>query len=139
MEIAPELVEEIVAHALRDAPNECCGVVAGMPGRDGEPPRAVRVHPAANAAPIEQQPRRFEIDGLDVLALYNRIEEEGLELSAIYHSHTKTEPRPSQTDINYAEHWPGVEWIIVGVADRERPEVRTFLIDGADMKETGGS
>ncbi|MHB1537274.1 MAG: M67 family metallopeptidase [Solirubrobacteraceae bacterium] len=135
MEIAPEFRQEIVAHALRDAPKECCGVVASAPASDGRSRRAARVYAAVNAAPVEQQPRRFEIDGRDVLALYEQIEGEGLELSAIYHSHTRTEPRPSQTDINFAQHWPGVEWIIVGVSDPKRPEVRTFLIDGAEVTE----
>ncbi len=34
----------------------------------------------------------------------------------IYHSHTRSEPYPSQTDVNFAAHWPGVEWLIVGLA-----------------------
>lgn len=139
MDIAPELLQEIVDHALRDAPNECCGVVASPPVSDGEPRRAARVYAATNAAPVEQQPRRFEIDGRDVFALYEQIEGEGLELTAIYHSHTRTEPRPSQTDINFAQHWPGVEWIIVGVSEPERPEVRTFLIDGPEVTELAAS
>ena len=28
MEIAPELIDRIVAHARRDFPNECCGMIA---------------------------------------------------------------------------------------------------------------
>ena len=136
MDIAPQLLSEIVEHALRDAPNECCGVVASEPGNDGGPPRrAAKVYAAVNAAPVEQQPRRFEIDGRDVFALYERIEREGLELTGIYHSHTRTAPHPSQTDINFAQRWPGVEWIIVGVSDPQRPEVRTFLIDGPEVTE----
>jgi proteasome lid subunit RPN8/RPN11 len=139
MEIGTELLDEMVAHALRDAPNECCGVVASRPAADGSQRGAVRVFAAVNAAPEAQQPRRFEIEGRDLLALYERIEGEGLELGAIYHSHTRTEPRPSQTDINFAQHWPGVEWIIIGVSDPDRPEVRTFLIDGPDVNELTAS
>ena len=41
---------------------------------------------------------------------------DGWELGAIYHSHIRTAPYPSQTDINFAANWPGVEWIIVGLA-----------------------
>ena len=43
------------------------------------------------------------------------IEDAGGALGAIYHSHTRSEPYPSQTDINFAAGWPGVEWLIVGV------------------------
>lgn len=135
MQIASELLHEIVAHALRDAPNECCGVISAEPVKAAAPRRAVKVHATANAAPVEQQPRRFEIDGRDVLRLYREIEDQDLELGAIYHSHTRTAPYPSQTDINFAERWPGVEWIIIGVSDPEQPEVRTYLIDGADVTE----
>ena len=31
--------------------------------------------------------------------------------------------------------WPGVLWIIVGVAEQQ-PKVRTFAIDGGEVSET---
>lgn len=132
MVIEADLVAEIVAHAQQDAPHECCGVVAVQPG---DPARAVRVHRAANAAEERFRPLRFEISGLQVMRLIDEIEGEGLELGAIYHSHTRSEPYPSQTDINFAAGWPGVEWIIVGVAGSEEPIVRSYLIDGPSVEE----
>jgi [CysO sulfur-carrier protein]-S-L-cysteine hydrolase len=130
MVIAEPLLAEMVAHALQDAPNECCGVIAIDSA--GAPAQAVSVHRAVNVA---ASPLRFEIDGLEVLRLIDQIEDEGLSLGAIYHSHTRTEPYPSQTDINFAAGWPGVEWVIVGVADRGKPEVRSYLIEGARVSE----
>ena len=121
------MLDEIVKHALEDAPNECCGVVAAR----GEPPEAVAVHRARNLA---ASPLRFEIDGREVLSLTQEIEREGDELRAIYHSHTRTPPYPSQTDINFAANWPGVEWIIVGL-DGGAPEVRSYLITGGEVAE----
>jgi [CysO sulfur-carrier protein]-S-L-cysteine hydrolase len=129
MVVSQPLIAEIVEHALQDAPNECCGVI-GVD--DGAPAAAVSVHRAVNVA---ASPLRFEIDGLEVLRLIDDIEREGLSLGAIYHSHTRTAPYPSQTDINFAAGWPGVEWVIVGVANRDRPEVRSYLIDGPDVAE----
>jgi proteasome lid subunit RPN8/RPN11 len=129
MDIAPELLEQVLAHAREEAPNECCGVLAVEPG---PPLRAVRAYRAVNTA---ASPLRFEIDGREVLSLIERIEAEGLELGAIYHSHTRTAPHPSQTDINFAAHWPGVQWLIVGLADRAAPEVRSFLIDDGQVRE----
>lgn len=129
MVMEADLVAEIVAHAQEDAPNECCGVVAVQPG---DPAHAVTVHRAANLA---ASPLRFEIDGLQVMKLIDAIESEGLELGAIYHSHTRTAPYPSQTDINFAAGWPGVEWIIVGVANPNEPIVRSYLIDGPSIEE----
>jgi proteasome lid subunit RPN8/RPN11 len=124
--IAPDLIDAIVEHARRDAPNECCGMVAV---RDGA---AVSVHPAENTA---ASPFRFEVDGLELHRTLTGIEDDGLELGAIYHSHTRSEPYPSQTDVNFAANWPGVEWIIVGLANGAEPVVRSYLIDGGAIEE----
>jgi proteasome lid subunit RPN8/RPN11 len=129
VQIGPELLEQVVAHALEDAPNECCGVLAV---ELGPPVRAVRAHRAVNTA---ASPLRFEIDGREVLSLIEQIEGHGFELGAIYHSHTRTAPYPSQTDINFAAHWPGVEWLIVGLAPGEAPAVRSYLIDDGQVEE----
>jgi proteasome lid subunit RPN8/RPN11 len=89
--------------------------------RDG---RAVRVYPAANAA---ASPLRYEIDGAEQYRIQMEIEDAGLELGAIYHSHTRTDPYPSQTDINLA-FYPDAVYLIVGLADPEHPQLRGFSI-----------
>lgn len=116
----------IVDHARRDRPNECCGVVAV---RDGT---AVSVHPAVN---IAQSPMRFEVDGPELNRLLTEIEDRGDELGAIYHSHTRSDPFPSQTDVNFAAGWPGVEWLIVGVSAGGEASVRSYLIDDGAISE----
>jgi [CysO sulfur-carrier protein]-S-L-cysteine hydrolase len=122
MRIAPELYGQIVAHARAEAPNECCGVVAT--NGDGS---AQQVFAARNK---HASPLRFEIEGLDLLRINNEIDEAGLEIGAIYHSHTRTAPEPSQTDINGAAQWPGALWVIVGLAtDDGEPDVRTWAIE----------
>jgi proteasome lid subunit RPN8/RPN11 len=132
--IAPALLDALIEHALADAPNECCGVVSVAPDRShtGEPPPATDVHRASNTA---ASALRFEVDPLELLRIIDAIELAGHEIGAIYHSHTRTAPYPSQTDINFAANWPGVEWMIVGVADLEAPDVRSYLIDGGEVTE----
>lgn len=125
MRLSAEQLELITEHALRDAPNECCGLVAA---RDGQ---AVGVRAEANEA---GSPLRFEISGKALLAALDEIEGAGTELGAIYHSHTRSAPYPSQTDINFAAGWPGIEWIIVGV-DGGRTEVRSYLIEDGQVRE----
>ncbi|MBS1871385.1 MAG: M67 family metallopeptidase [Actinobacteria bacterium] len=120
MRIARELYDQIVAHARAEAPNECCGVVAT--NGDGS---ARRVFAATNKF---ASPLRFEIDGPDLIRIIDAIDDEQLELGAIYHSHTRTAPEPSQTDVNHAAAWPGALWIIVGLAG-EQPDVRTWAIE----------
>jgi [CysO sulfur-carrier protein]-S-L-cysteine hydrolase len=130
MKISSELLDELIAHAEEDAPNECCGVV----GVDelAPLPHAAKVHRAENMA---ASPLKFEVDGKELLGLIEAIEGDGQELGAIYHSHTRTAPKPSQTDINFAVNWPGVEWIIVGLADGQAPEVRSYLIENGQVRE----
>ena len=129
--MARALLDELIAHAVQEAPNECCGMVAVEPG---VPVRAARVHRAVNTA---ASPLRFEVDGRELLHTIEQIEEDGCELGAIYHSHTRSEPYPSQTDINFAANWPGVEWIIVGLANGQEPQARSYLIDDGEIEEVG--
>jgi proteasome lid subunit RPN8/RPN11 len=124
MRIAPELYDEIVAHAREEAPNECCGMIAS---RDGQ---AVRVYRAENAA---ASPLRYEIDGAEQFRIQMQIEDAELDLGAIYHSHTRSEPYPSQTDINLA-FYPESLYVIVGLADGD-PVVRAFTIRDGQVSE----
>jgi [CysO sulfur-carrier protein]-S-L-cysteine hydrolase len=120
------LLDRIVAHARRDFPNECCGMI-GMRGGT-----AVAVHEATNVA---ASPLRFEVDGLEVHRTIEAIESDGAEMGAIYHSHTRSDPYPSQTDVNFARGWPGVEWLIVGVRGDGEPTVRSYRIDDGVIEE----
>jgi len=129
MRISQELLEEIVSHALEDPANEVCGVVAVT---EEEEPEATRVLRATN---IHASPMKFEIDPHELLELYSSIEDEGGALGAIYHSHVRSPPYPSQTDVNFAANWPGVEWIIVGLRAGAEPEVRSYLIEAGTIRE----
>jgi [CysO sulfur-carrier protein]-S-L-cysteine hydrolase len=124
MRISRELFDQMVSHARADAPNECCGMIAS---RDGE---AITVYPAANAA---ASPLRYEIDGAEQYRIQMAIDDEDLDLGAIYHSHTRSAPYPSQTDINLA-FYPEALYVIVGVAGEEA-EVRAYRIRDGQVDE----
>ena len=126
MRIARDLLDRIVDHAREDAPDECCGVVSAS---DGEARGVFRLKNLA-ASPL-----RFEV-GADLVPVMEEIDEAGDDLAAIYHSHTRTAPYPSQTDINFAANWPGVEWIIVGL-ENGAVDVRSFRIEGGKVEEVG--
>ena len=118
--LSPEIYGQIVAHAREEAPNECCGMIATVDGR------AVEVFRAANAA---ASPLRYEVEPRDQLRIETTIEDSGWELGAIYHSHTRSAPYPSQTDINLAFH-PQAVYLILGLASEE-PEIRGYrIVDG---------
>jgi proteasome lid subunit RPN8/RPN11 len=116
--IARSLLDQIVAQAREEAPNECCGIVAS---RDGQ---AVTLYKLRNAA---ASPLRYEIDSHDLFRASESIEDAGLEIGIIYHSHTRTAPEPSETDINLA-NYPDAIYLIVGVMDPERDDIRAWHI-----------
>lgn len=125
------LLDDLISHAREEYDAECCGMVAYEELNPDGSGLAKKVHRAEN---IYASRKRFEIDGKELLRTLNEFEEQGWEMGAIYHSHTHTAPYPSQTDINFAANWPGLEWVIVGLADEE-PEVRCYMIDGPEVRE----
>ncbi len=120
MRIARSLLDEIVAQARAEAPNECCGIVAGSEGR------AFKLFKARNA---RASPLAYEIDGSDLMRIYDEIDASSLEVAIIYHSHTRSDPVPSQTDINLASPFlPDAVYLIAGVKDPERDDIRAWHI-----------
>jgi proteasome lid subunit RPN8/RPN11 len=123
--IARELLDEIVAHAREEAPNECCGLVAGAEGR------ATRVYRARNEF---ESPMRYNVHPQDLIRIVNEIEDQGEELAAIYHSHPRSDAYPSQTDVNLAANWPDPLYLICSLAQDE-PLVRAFEIRDGKIDE----
>jgi proteasome lid subunit RPN8/RPN11 len=123
LRISRQLLDEVVAHARADAPNECCGMIAA---RDG---RAVAVHRVPNKAANPKV--AYLMDGQELYDAWKAIEDDDLEIGAIYHSHPRTEPTPSLTDVSLSENWPETLWVIVGLSG-PKPDVRAFrIVDGA--------
>jgi proteasome lid subunit RPN8/RPN11 len=125
MKISQALIDEMVAHARQDLPNECCGMIGGC---DGEARSVLRVENAA-ASPL-----RYEMDPQGQFDALKEIEGAGEELIGIYHSHTRSAPYPSQTDVNEAVMWPEQVYVIVSLENEDAPDVRAF--DLADLKIT---
>ena len=117
--------KEIVEQGLREFPNECCGVIAAA---DGVP---VKVFPMTNA---DASPVTYRLDGKEQLQVFDEIDEQGWELWAIYHSHTHSEAYPSETDVRLA-FYPEARDILVSLADREEPVIRSFRIADGEITE----
>ena len=123
-----EHIDAMVAHALEDAPIECCGLLAT---KDGQ---VVQIRRAKNK---EASPYRFDIHPLETKRLLDDIEESGQELAGFYHSHTGSPAVPSPTDIRMMGPLFGPPYVhfVIGVADREKPEVRVWHIEGSERIE----
>jgi len=96
--------------------------------RTGE---AVEVHRARNSA---ASALRYEIEGTEQYRIQTAIEDAGLDLGAIYHSHTRSDPYPSPTDVNLA-FYPEALYVIVGVKDRDAPAVKAYTIVDEQIAE----
>jgi proteasome lid subunit RPN8/RPN11 len=123
--LAASLVDELIAQARANYPEETCGLIAG---RDG---RAIRLHPIEN---IRHSPVAYEMDPLSQIRAMLAIENEGLEMLAIYHSHPAGPARPSPSDIAQA-YYPESAHLIISLADRERPSLRGFMIAHGQVTE----
>jgi [CysO sulfur-carrier protein]-S-L-cysteine hydrolase len=119
MRIAQSLIDEMIAHAREDLPNECCGMVGGT---DGEASVVISV---VNSA---ASPLRYEMDPQGQYDALKAIEDGGGELLAIYHSHTKSAAYPSQTDVNQAVNWPDAIYVIVSLQDADAPDVKGYWL-----------
>ena len=118
--ISADTVDEIVAHARRDHPDEACGIVAGPVGSD----RPERFIPMVNAA---RSPTFYEFDSLDLLRLYREMDDRDEEPVVVYHSHTSTQAYPSRTDVAYASE-PGAHYVLVSTREPDTVEFRSYRI-----------
>jgi proteasome lid subunit RPN8/RPN11 len=89
--ISAALADELLAHARAEAPNEACGILAGLLA-DG---RATAYHPARNA---DASPFVYTVHPDDLVRIVLGIEDAGEDLVAIFHSHTRSPAVPSPTD-----------------------------------------
>jgi proteasome lid subunit RPN8/RPN11 len=123
-----EHLDAMIEHARKDAPIECCGILASQ---DGE---VVALHPARNR---ENSPYRFDIDPLETKRILEAIEDAGTELAGFYHSHTGSPAVPSPTDVRMMGPLFGPPYVhfVVGLEDPAAPSVRAWYIEGTDKSE----
>lgn len=134
--IPRSVLDEMIAHARDDLPNEACGLLHEAAGG------ALELHRVRNVA---ASPYRYEMDGLAQMRLEEQREQRNERLFAIYHSHVATEGRPSPTDVRMAFFPPGeVEqppmypetWYVLVSLAEESPTVRAFHVrQGGDVVE----
>jgi [CysO sulfur-carrier protein]-S-L-cysteine hydrolase len=126
--ISRGLLDQVIAHARADHPDEACGVIAGPAGSD----RPERFIAMANA---ERSPTFYRFDSMEQLAVWREMDDRDEEPVVIYHSHTATEAYPSRTDISYASE-PGAHYLLVSTREPDETQVRSYrIIDGEVSEE----
>ena len=117
--------DEIVAHCQGEYPNEACGLVAGKEGI------AIRVIPMRNA---DASPATYRFDAKEQFRVFDEMDDEGLEVFGIFHSHTHSEASPSPTDRRQA-FYPEAHYLILSLEDRSAPLLRGFRILEGEVTE----
>jgi proteasome lid subunit RPN8/RPN11 len=111
---------EILRHAMECWPEECVGLLSG----NQEPARTWRLTNVAHHAAT------FLVDAAEQQQVYADIEDAGHDRLAVYHSHVRSGPRPSDSDIAHAE--PGILYVIVSMAVGYRGEFGAFCVEVVD-------
>ncbi len=116
--IPQPIYEKMVEHAKRERPLECCGILSGK----GE-----TVKKSFELKNAEESPVRYSMSPLDQLKVFEEMEKEAMEMIAIYHSHPRTIPFPSETDVKLS-FYPDVSSVIISLKE-ENPVMKAFRID----------
>lgn len=106
-------------------PEECCGLLLGTFGTDGE--RTVSdLLPIANARESTARHHRFLIEPLEMLRAERHARALGLDVVGIYHSHPNSPAVPSQFDLDHA--WPVYSYIIVSTTADGAGDLRSWTL-----------
>jgi proteasome lid subunit RPN8/RPN11 len=125
LQIPGRLHDEMLAQAVAELPNECCGLLAG---RDG---RITHRYPLTNAL---ASPVRYESDPLALFAADKDMRRHGIEVLAIYHSHPTSDAVPSRTDLERNFYGSAVVHVIISLTG-DVPAVRAWRLAETSYRE----
>ena len=123
LRISRACYDEVIAHCRSRYPKEACGLLAGQ--RE----RVARVYPMTN---VEDSPIGYAMEPREQLRLEKTMRARGERLVGIYHSHTASEASPSSVDVELAIS-PEISYVLISLKDRQRPDVKSYRIDGTTV------
>jgi proteasome lid subunit RPN8/RPN11 len=143
--ISKPAYDTLVAHARREAPNECCGLLLGhgsvvtgvvtarnLRATGWRHALAVVLHRMGGGVPPGRV--RFLLDPRDHFAAIRAARASDRAVLGIYHSHPATAPVPSDTDRREAAY-PDFLYIIVSPGGRTVPaDVRAYRLEDGEFR-----
>ncbi len=123
--LAAEFRAMMIEHALREAPNECCGLLLGKNGRFTRF-AAMKSDPPA--------PDAYWMDPVQQIKVFSAMKQRDEELVGIYHSHPKGPAGPSGADLQLAFH-PEAVYFIISLAGAGQPELKAFMLRSNAFEE----
>lgn len=125
LSITQGVLDGIISHCRSVYPNEACGLLAGEKGA------VKKMYEMTNAEP---SPVSYFMDPREQFLAMKEMRRDGLHMVAIYHSHPGSQAYPSGRDVELA-FYPDSLYVIIGLSDNNRPEVRAYRIAEGDVRE----
>ncbi|MCR5012431.1 MAG: M67 family metallopeptidase [Lachnospiraceae bacterium] len=125
-----DIISKAYAHAKREYPYECCGILLGKSVQGNETVITDYV-PADNENLIGKRTKHFYIDPLKFYEKEKKYSEQGLDIIGIVHSHPDAEARPSSEDEK--NMIPGLLYLIIEVRKGESTGHRFWQKDRTTM------
>jgi len=122
MTLPAHVASAIVAHARREQPQECCGLLLGTAST------IVDAIPVRNVA--ERPGIRYAIDPKEHFAAMRLARTRQLEVVGAYHSHVRSPARPSETDL--AEAFSDFLFLIVSLNGSE-PDLAAWELQAGNF------
>ena len=115
----------MISHCRSVYPHEACGLLAGR-GRVVE-----KIYEMTNA---DRSNVSYMMDPAEQFRAMKEMRREGNKMIAIYHSHPHSAAHPSAKDVDLAFYSDSL-YVIVGLSDFEKPEIRIFQIVEGTVRE----
>jgi len=125
LEIHEDLLSRLIENARQEYPLESCGILAGKNGK------ITKLYSMENT---QKSSSCYLMAPEEQLRVFQEIEEEGLELSAIYHSHPHSPAFPSQRDVDSA-FYPDSLILIISLMEKEVPQFGAFQIEKGKVEK----
>jgi len=124
IQLVHTIKKHMIEHALRNLPNECCGVLLGKNNIE-------RIVAMKSTPP---SPDTYYMDPEQQVAVFTEMERRGETLRGIYHSHPEGPSEPSAMDLQLAFH-PEAVYFIISLEDKDHPGITAFVLEKGRFKE----
>lgn len=121
--------EKILAHAVKELPDEACGLIAGI--IEGEDKIIKKVYLLTNT---DHSNEHFSLDPKEQLSAVKDMRTQGLVPLGNWHSHPESPSRPSEEDKRLA-YDSKASYMILSLMDRENPVLNSFRIEGSNAEK----
>ena len=113
-------IQKICEHAIKEYPNECCGILLG----NREKESVWEMCRAGKAEGPDRRETHFRIDPLELYQIEIKAGKENMEIIGFYHSHANHPAMPSEEDLSLM--LPGLFYLIISAVRGVCTEVKCY-------------